>query len=695
MTASEFGFLAVGLLMGVASGAAIVEVIRARPASRRQVRVTVAPDSVPRRASTLSASAFADDIDEAARGGPADHRAFEHPVQTTRSPGLGTAREPDEPSREPRDATAATTADSSSNGGLFRIRPLPPSMLDQATPTSAAAKPRLAADAETMARPTPDSIEIRDERPMVGIPIETGTTGLARVAAASAAVRRSTAPATTGPIGRRITRAGARSGPEPNQPPPTASASAGPRLGGAASTAVRVAPGTEAGLSGESHSEPGAEAHTKPAVVPSATSAELDASMPSTNPEVNVPERAAGDPEGGPCAELRRVADERCSLAARSRELATAALTTLREAQRAYDDHHERADRATAEADPRAIRESKDNAQRRFRHDRDAAHTQAELEDAARVWLDDINRINHAAREAAATATREREAANALVTTIERMTVEADAARISSEAAEEACVLARTAVADCDETAERERRGGAQPVLRQDQDVPIAAVAPPPPSAVTSELARLGLAEAAPTAATGWIGASADAEVPILRLLRGDPNELARIAATLAEGDVAEQRRWQLALAELLEAIIGRAIEASALDFPHDHPFWGPFTRSQARDIVGALASLGYRFDGLGGFADERVPGQRDLSLAVGYAGLDPMRIRHWPNEHEMPRLFEDVTVTADEYLAEAAGTLTLGELVSLLGRRADSLTEVWNAWGRLRPLLLEDVSGS
>jgi hypothetical protein len=83
------------------------------------------------------------------------------------------------------------------------------------------------------------------------------------------------------------------------------------------------------------------------------------------------------------------------------------------------------------------------------------------------------------------------------------------------------------------------------------------------------------------------------------------------------------------------------------------------------------------------------VPTQRDLSLAVGYAGLDPMRVRPWPTEAEIGELFREVAVAADEYLAEAAGGLTLGELVSMLGRRADALTEVWNDWARLRPLLL------
>jgi hypothetical protein len=157
----------------------------------------------------------------------------------------------------------------------------------------------------------------------------------------------------------------------------------------------------------------------------------------------------------------------------------------------------------------------------------------------------------------------------------------------------------------------------------------------------------------------------------------------------LGGDDEAERRRWQTSIGDLLEAFVARSIEAAAFDFPTNHAFWGAFTRLQCRDIAAALASLGYRHDGFGAWADERMPTQRDLSLAVGYAGLDPMRIRHWPSEAEMRDLLSEVTVAADEYVWEAAGTLTLGELVSLLGRRADALTELWNEWGVVRPLLL------
>jgi hypothetical protein len=144
-------------------------------------------------------------------------------------------------------------------------------------------------------------------------------------------------------------------------------------------------------------------------------------------------------------------------------------------------------------------------------------------------------------------------------------------------------------------------------------------------------------------------------------------------------------------MAGLLDAVLADSIEGAYLRFPHEHPFWGPYTLDQNRDITRALASLGYRPDGLGGWVDDRMPAQRELSLALGYAGLDPMRMRQWPNEQQTAQLFREVVVAADEYLADVAGNLTLAEMVEMLGRRADGLVDLWNQWGRIRPLLLEE----
>ena len=65
--------MTLGLFLGVVVGAALLEVLRARPRVPREVRVTVAKDAIPsRRSATLSDDAFVPTDAEPARGGPAD-----------------------------------------------------------------------------------------------------------------------------------------------------------------------------------------------------------------------------------------------------------------------------------------------------------------------------------------------------------------------------------------------------------------------------------------------------------------------------------------------------------------------------------------------------------------------------------------------------------------------------------------------
>jgi hypothetical protein len=369
------------------------------------------------------------------------------------------------------------------------------------------------------------------------------------------------------------------------------------------------------------------------------------------------------------CAEERRLADERCELATRARAQADAAINGLRLAQRNYDEHEAAAVTASWKADPRAVHEAKDTAQGGFRSAVAAATSPDQLEAAARDWLTEINRINNEAREATTTASREHAAALAIGATLERLGLEADAARISAANADATCLAAREAVAECDE------RPAEDPSRDLVPRVPVGAGAPR-----LEEDETLGQA------------LEAGGEPRIFRLLHGDRQAMTSLVAALADAsDPDAKRRWQLQMTNLVEAIVADAIEASALDFPPEHEFWGLFTRMQGRDIANALSSLGYRFDGLGGWSDGRYPSQRDLSLALGYAGIDPMRVRHWPSEEGAAELFRDVSVAADEYLAGIAGDLTLAEMVAMLGRRADGLAEVWNHWGAIRPLLLDE----
>jgi len=558
VTVSEFMFLAIGLVLGVASGAALIEIIRARPPARREVRLTVAENAIPRRrATTLADDAFVAFGPEPARGGPADRRAMDTPTQS------GSA--------------------------------------DRRTNVLAEAP----AGAGTSDPPRPPGGRL------VGVPVSAGPDPMRALRAGG-----TTAPRP----GRDVASRPAASGPSREQ-------STGAQVRGTGAVALLDPPGT-----------------TAPAQAPVYS---------------------------GPCADERRLADERCELASRAQARADVAIDALRRTQRAYDAHTAAAETAAEAANPRTVRSQKEQAQRDFRAASKAAGTPDAVEAAARAWLHQINQINREAAGATMTADREREAASAMGARLERLSLESDAARIGAEMASAACVAARTAVADCDELGASALPSAAR-----------AAPAPPPGTVISGP---------AGTEALG-VAIHGGGEPRIFRLLHGDDASMEHLVASLASDDMDERPRWEQALAGLVDAINADAIEGGFLRFPDEHVFWGPYTVQQNRDITRALGSLGHRFDGRGGWADDNLPTQRELSLALGYAGLDPMRVRQWPSEGQIKELYRNVEVAADEYLAGVAGDLTLAEMVDMLGRRADGLVELWNHWGRIRPLLLEEA---
>lgn len=606
VTASEFSLLALGLILGLLTGAALVELFRARPPAPHQVRLTVAHDAIPRRSTTLAEDAFIAAGPHPARGGPADRRlaaaaptsiAAEHRTNVRYG------------SPSPAAGVPSMTGAIPIGPGPGAAVPVPVRIMEPSLPLTGGLPSRIFG---------PDG-------QLVGIPISGGDDPVL------GALRNGTTPGAT----PRDTSAGA--------PPPAVPARA-------------PAPATAAATATQPVGAVTAVALLDPAGSKGSSGGRSDA--PSSDPATT-----------DRCAEERRLADERCELATRARAQADAAIDALRLAQRSYDEHEAAAVTAAWRADPRAVHAAKDAAQGGFRSAVAAATTSDQLEAAARDWLTEINRINTEAREAAGATAREHAAASEIGASLERLGLEADAARISASNADATCLTAREAVAECDE---RPPADPASYLL--------------PPISVPAGMPRLDDDE--------MLGQALEAggEPRIFRLVRGDRQAMISLVAALADqADPDSRRRWQLQLTSLVEAIVADAIEASALEYPADHEFWGEFTKTQGRDIAGALSSLGFRFDGLGGWTDGRQPSQRDLSLAIGYAGIDPMRLRHFPSEDVIAELFRDVSVAADEYLAGIAGDLTLAEMVAMLGRRADGLAEVWNHWGTLRPLLLDE----
>ena len=175
----------------------------------------------------------------------------------------------------------------------------------------------------------------------------------------------------------------------------------------------------------------------------------------------------------------------------------------------------------------------------------------------------------------------------------------------------------------------------------------------------------------------------------IVPLVQRDVATMSRLVECLAGSDPEQRRRWQLCLATFVDAVVTAAIDHGCFTFPGGNPFWDQFTPDQARNVAQNLAALGFRHDGTGEFVDGRVPGQRDLSMAVGQAGLPIVRVRFWPRPQEAARLFRHVRVDTTAVLSERAPSLTKGELVRLLDRRAELVADLCNDWSRVRPLLL------
>ena len=72
MTGQEVAFLLLGMLVGSGVGATIAIVVRRRTEPKREVRVTVAPNAIPRRRAATLAHEVNADPSRPARGGPAD-----------------------------------------------------------------------------------------------------------------------------------------------------------------------------------------------------------------------------------------------------------------------------------------------------------------------------------------------------------------------------------------------------------------------------------------------------------------------------------------------------------------------------------------------------------------------------------------------------------------------------------------------
>jgi hypothetical protein len=133
------------------------------------------------------------------------------------------------------------------------------------------------------------------------------------------------------------------------------------------------------------------------------------------------------------------------------------------------------------------------------------------------------------------------------------------------------------------------------------------------------------------------------------------------------------------------------AVRESVIDFPMGTAFWDSFTVEQCRRVVAALDSMGYRYDGHAGWVDGRVPAYRDMTQAMADIGVEPRRVRAWPNQGEIASLFVGARPAPEELLAAAGPDYSADDMQAMLGDRAAELPDLWIAWEAVRTSLLEE----
>lgn len=367
----------------------------------------------------------------------------------------------------------------------------------------------------------------------------------------------------------------------------------------------------------------------------------------------------------GPCDDRRREASAACASVPAARAAAAAAAAAADRARTRLLAAEGALASAQRLSDARITDQAKEGAQDAYRRAIAAATGPAEEQAAITVWMRDVDRLNREGHSARASLEAARvqvaEAHGALTVSSEAANTE----RIRAEGVVDRCLATRRRLAECVEGS-----AGTEPADETERPDP-------------REWAESPDADRSAGPERGLV---------IERLVSGDRRLLREVAARTAEQTGSEQGSWVLLLQELLEAIADRAAQEGFLDFDSSHPFWGQFDRQEARLIVRALSSVGARVDGQGAWAGGRRAGPAQLAMALAHVGYEARGVRGVPTVDGMGTLFEGVRVGAGELLATRAPSLTMEQMFTLLGDRADRLGELWDHWGSVRPQLLAEA---
>ncbi len=380
---------------------------------------------------------------------------------------------------------------------------------------------------------------------------------------------------------------------------------------------------------------------------------------------MSTPPSVPAGPSADGCLELRTTVGERCREAHEAKSVREAASMRIRELRRDLVAAQHRRTEAVEAADPGLRRAQKAAARDAYQLARRSAQSEDEMREATAAWAGAVDHINRTSRQSR----RAIDQANGAVASIEAALQVAEraegAARYRADQAEAACLEARVRLAGCEE----------------------AAAAPAGHDAATSSTAGVVAAGGTP----GTRNPERASPLTIESMVSGDRRALELAAMEVAAHTGSSPAEAQLQLQELVDAIVACAADEGFLVLDTEHPFWASLSFEEARDVIAALARLGFGFASAEGWHAGRAPAPPDLAMALAYAGLDPRNMRDLPTAEELQLLPRSISVDARGFLAARAPELAVDQLVAALGRRAEPLELLWNEWGQVRPVLLSD----
>ena len=370
-------------------------------------------------------------------------------------------------------------------------------------------------------------------------------------------------------------------------------------------------------------------------------------------------------PAADGCADLRATVASSCDEAHRALATHEAAKRHTRDLRRDLVAAQHKQAEALVAADPRTRSEEKALARAEYQRAREAAETDAQLSEATADWARALDHVNRTGRLAARAVTKANEVVGRLEAALREAERDEQTARIRAEQAEAACLDARVRLASCEEESQ----------------------APEPGEPATALKPHAGTGGHATAISETRVGGP----LVIESMVSGDRRALELAAAAIADHVGVTPAEAQLQLSELVDAIVSAASEDGHLVFDTRHSFWSGLSFEEARDVIAALARLGFTLEPAEGWHSGRAPSPADLSMALAYAGLDPRNMRDLPTVDDLLVLPQSIGVDARAFLAARAPELTVDTMVHILGRRATQLEPLWDEWGQVRPILLSD----